>query len=370
MTGLKRTNLQRTAVEAVRASAKANLGEADGYKQLDQEELVQLVLKAKTCVKARNEVVFALFPYIQRQAYKMARTQGNNQIDTDDMFQAAYFGLAKAIEHYDPELKNEYGRSMSFTTYFTHWLKQSTMRELMNTQHSIRIPVHVMQMWRTILKNYKAYCSERGIVEQDIARLDAEFLVQFAVEPHKSVNSIKSLQQWLVRGHHVNSLDNAPSDFEDGEGSYHDIVTDGLNTEDEVLVSSSNSDMYHQIMLLPQRKRLIIFFRFGMGPFPEKTLDEVGQLLGLTRERIRQIESSALRLLKSRLARIKHLETYTNERICNGRNDVIPSDILVKLSPEQLKYLLTEDEALALMKTVDGFEPILNDTPEEGMKND
>lgn len=362
----KREYTQKHTMDIVRASSKANLGYTGKWERLDVEDLIDLVMKAKTCRKAMNEVVFALFPYIQRAAYRGAKSNVSVAVNEEDLFQSAYFGLAKAVEKYDPKMLNENGKSMSFTTYFTHWLKQSISREASNTGNLVRIPVHVKQMKNTITRNYKEYCSDLGIQEQSIARLDPKFLQQFAREPHNSISGITVLQEWMNACELSVSLDGPISNSDDNTDSMYELVGGEISTEDEVIKTSESEDMYHKLMMLPQRKRLIIFMRFGMGPFESLTLDEIGKLIGLTRERVRQIESISLRILKGRFYREKTNDTFKHSSIGNSKSDIISSDILARLTPEQIEYLLTEDEAQALYKTVDGFEPNLDDEPEEG----
>ena len=124
--------------------------------------------------------------------------------------------------------------------------------------------------------------------------------------------------------------------------------------EQDLLFGLDQKLVTDEIMKLPQRKRLVIMMRFGVGPFSEHTLSDVGDILDLTRERIRQIESLSLRMLKNWLGRKG--DEYAGTMISKSgstKKDIVTSDILKNFTEEQIKYLLTEQELENLYKTVD-----------------
>lgn len=343
----------RNVVDYVRLAAKAANKSETGYVKIPRGELIELVIKAKTCPQAREQVLYAVYPYIMNIVYKTHVV--SNAMDRDDVFQSTIFGLVRAIEKYDPTLLNEYGNPMSFTTYLTHWIKQTATRSVENESNLIRLPCHINKTMKRVNKLYNEWCVQNKEVPKPLTRLSVDFLEQF-IEPPETRTSLESLLVWMEKGNFYDSLDEI-QDFGGEEGQSLVESIEDKNTkspEQDLLFDLDQKLVTDEIMKLPQRKRLVIMMRFGVGPFDEYTLSGAGDVLGLTRERVRQIESLSLRMLKNWLGRKG--DEYAGSMISKSgstKKDIVTSDILKNFTEEQIKYLLTEQELENLYKTVD-----------------
>lgn len=345
-----------SSADFVRNCSKIKSGNESGYTKLSKQELIDLVIQAKTCPKAMEKVLFAVFPYIRQITGRLHIPSNTNSMDNDDVFQSSIFGLIRAVEKYDPNVLNDQGQSMSFTTYATHWIKQTAGRSIDNGAQLIRLPCHITKMYRSVSKRYKEWCMDNDEIPQKFEALDPKFLGQFLSDT-ETLSSITYMQDWLIKGNVFDSLDEI---YDFGENGIGDSKIDSITSEDitlnpEVGVSAflENEETLNQIRKLPQRKRLVIYLRFGIGPFDDYTLQEVGDIIGLTRERVRQIEEISLRMLRGWFKRNDEFAGKMISSSRSGRADIVSSDILMKFTPEQIKFLLSEDELENLRKTVD-----------------
>lgn len=208
-------------------------------------------------------------------------------IEFPDLIQIGNRGLINAVAKYDPD------RGFRFSTYATWWVKQAIQREVIGNNQLIRIPVHKAEKINgmTAISQMLAQRLGRQPTHQEIAQ---ELQIDLA-----------SLEQMLQQSRSLMSLDK-PID-EDGEDSLFDIVADRNQPEitDVIITDELRRDVIEVLRNLSNpRERLIVMLRLGFLDGKTLSLEEIGQKLGITRERVRQIEVAAL----------KKINTWDNKR--------------------------------------------------------
>lgn len=196
-----------------------------------------------------------------------------------DLVQEGSLGLIKAAERFD------YTKGFKFSTYATWWIKQTIIRAIANNSRTIRIPVHMTDKIRAL---------KRAIVKLsvDLGREpDNEELADYL---KLDVKKIKTIKKAMIK--EPVSLDTPVAQdlcLEDYISDIEDKMPD-IKTEKEFL----NEDIKKALDILSEKERFIIINRFGIGERKTKTLEELGKILGFSKERIRQIEGEALKKLR------------------------------------------------------------------------
>ena len=259
-------------------SIKLYLKEIGKYKLLSKEEETELAAAAQKGDKAAKE---ALTNHNLRLVVSIAKRYMGRGVSLSDLIQEGNIGLIKAVEKYDPS------KGFKFSTYATYWIKQAISYAIMDQSRTIRIPVHVVELLSKI-KNieYK--------FQQDNGRKPKE--KEVAAILNVDEKKIKEAYSWTKD---ATSLDIVVGDDED--------VTVGSFIEDEstaaMFTKIEADDKLETINTvldtLSDREKMVIKWRFGIGVERTKTLDELGKELNLSRERIRQIENTALKKLRN-----------------------------------------------------------------------
>lgn len=197
-----------------------------------------------------------------------------------DLIQEGNLGLIKAAQKYDG------AKGWRFSTYATYWIRQSISRALGDQSRTIRIPANMVELLGKIRKatNELTLKNHRQPTDEEIAK--------YLNEDLEKVQTILDISQA------VSSLDVAVD--EDGETSVGDLVAD-YNAESGYgnLVKEANSQIVRAVLdTLPTRESEIMKMRFGIDQEKAMTLEEVGKVYGITKERIRQIENKAIRKLR------------------------------------------------------------------------
>lgn len=263
-------------------------------KESDPTQLYLIEIGASPLLSAEEEVFYArkarqgeeaarnhMVKCNLRLVVKIARRYLNRGLALLDLIEEGNLGLIRAVEKFDPE------RGFRFSTYATWWIRQNIERAIMNQTRTIRLPIH-------IIKELNVYLRKARELTQDLDHEPTYEDIAKALDKEPSaVNRVLRLNERTL------SVDTPMGD--DTEKPLLEALADHQNEGPAEILEEKN--MRHRLEeclgLLNEKQRSILLRRFGLRGFEESTLEEVGMEVGLTRERVRQIQVEALKLLRS-----------------------------------------------------------------------
>ena len=265
MTAMDSSNLL-SAEEEVKLFERIKKGDMDAYDEMVRKNLRLVISIAKK--------------YVGRG------------LEFDDLVQEGNFGLMKAVEKFDLSKK------CRFSTYATWWIRQGITRAIADSGNTIRIPVHMVES-----VNKLNFAKKRLVasLHREPTNLELANELRWSEARVESVKTLDYRMTLIPLSTPVN---------EDGDSTLADFIRDeNVSVEREVELKSLKNVMGNALDTLTSREREILFYRFGFINDKCYTLEEVGNIFGVTRERIRQIEAKALRKLRHP-SRSKKLKDY------------------------------------------------------------
>jgi len=253
------------------------LGEIGFSPLLTAEEEVYFSRKAlKGCEPSRKRMIESNL----RLVVKIARRYNNRGLALLDLIEEGNLGLIRAVEKFDPE------RGFRFSTYATWWIRQTIERAIMNQTRTIRLPIHVVKELNVYLRTARelAQTLDHEPTAEDIA-----------VKLDKPVSAVSKMLRLNER---IGSVD-TPIGGE-SDKVLLDVLADerGMGPEVKMQDEDIKANIVHWLEDLNSKQREVLARRFGLLGYEPSTLEDVGKEIGLTRERVRQIQVEALRRLK------------------------------------------------------------------------
>jgi RNA polymerase primary sigma factor len=273
------TYTNQQVASATTDSLQLFLNEAGRYPLLTAAQEVELAKRIEAGDKRAKDL---LVNSNLRLVVSIAKKYQGHGLSLLDLIQEGIIGLIRAAEKFD------WRKGFKFSTYATWWIRQAVQRGVANKARVIRIPVHIVER------------------EQKISRAERELVAKLERAPtdeevaEQSKLPVKQVREVRAAARAVASLDRPVG--EDDSASYGDLfASDEKAPDEQVEVELTEKALHNAVADLPEREQQILNLRYGLsGESDPKSLEEIGRIMGITRERVRQLEAEALRRLAER----------------------------------------------------------------------